>query len=244
MNTVRLIALVNRKFTYREHGDEKYSIGTVRYNRPGNTNKYDIIPVIVRGNNAAEVSNIDPGCLIAIKNAYLQTRTVEESGKTLYITEVVAYGAAFLIDPPAADGEYDSLMDNSICLTGRWTKDLLLKYTPSSIAVCTGSLAVDRYKSSEKQTDFFPIVLFDKQAESTSKHTSKGYLVGLEGRIQVRNYQKDGVNRIITEIATNKIDFLSKPFNGKNNNGGASNYNNSNNTPFNEVPFNEDDLPF
>jgi single-strand DNA-binding protein len=107
-------------------------------------------------------------------------------------------------------------MINRVVLVGRLTKDPELRYTNSNIAVATFTMAVDRgFKNAagEKETDFIPIVVWKKSAESVAKYLHKGSLVGLDGRIQTRNYEaSDGTRRYITEVVADNVRFLdSKP---------------------------------
>jgi len=107
---------------------------------------------------------------------------------------------------------------NKVVLIGRLTKDAELKYTPGTgAAVTTFTIAVDRRfsKDKEKETDFVPVVVWGKQAESTATYTKKGKLIGIVGRIQTRNYDaKDGTKRYVTEVVAEEVQFLewaSKP---------------------------------
>jgi single-strand DNA-binding protein len=107
-------------------------------------------------------------------------------------------------------------MINRVVLVGRLTKDPELRYTNSNIAVATFTLAVDRgFKNAagEKETDFIPIVTWKKSAENVGKYLHKGSLVGVDGRIQTRNYEaSDGTRRYITEVIADNVRFLdSKP---------------------------------
>jgi single-strand DNA-binding protein len=107
-------------------------------------------------------------------------------------------------------------MINRVVLVGRLTKDPELRYTNSNIAVGTFTVAVDRgftNAAGEKETDFLPIVVWRKQAENVGKYLKKGSLVGIDGRIQTRNYEAaDGTRRYITEIVADMVKFLdSKP---------------------------------
>jgi single-strand DNA-binding protein len=101
---------------------------------------------------------------------------------------------------------------NKVVLIGRLTKDPELKFTPGTgTAVATFTLAVDRRfsKEKEKEADFIPIVVWGKQAESTANYMSKGKLMGVSGRIQVRNYDaKDGTKRYVTEVVADEVQFL------------------------------------
>lgn len=97
---------------------------------------------------------------------------------------------------------------NLVCLVGRLCADPELRYTPSGTAVANFTLAVDRpFKKGE--TDFLNCAVWQKQAENCAQYLKKGSQIALEGRIQTRKYQdKDGHNRIATEIVANSVQFL------------------------------------
>jgi len=102
---------------------------------------------------------------------------------------------------------------NRVILIGRLTKDPELRYSPSGVAVTNFTLAVDRkFKNAqgEKETDFIPCVSFKQLAELIAEYQSKGKLVSVEGRIQVRTYDdKEGQKRWVTEIMVEDCHFLS-----------------------------------
>ena len=89
-------------------------------------------------------------------------------------------------------------MINNVVLTGRLTKDIELRRTTSG-KVCTGfTLAVNRNK---QETDFINCVAWDKVAELLERYTHKGSQIGVEGRIQTRNYDdRNGKKVYITEV--------------------------------------------
>lgn len=97
---------------------------------------------------------------------------------------------------------------NKVVLTGRVTKDIELRYTPSqNTPVASFSLAVDRMKKDE--TDFFNCTAWNKLAEIISQYVSKGNKILVEGILQNRKYtDQQGNNRIITEIVASNIEFL------------------------------------
>mgnify|MGYP000927919059 CR=1 FL=1 len=102
---------------------------------------------------------------------------------------------------------------NKVVLIGRLTKDPNLRFTPGKdTAVCTFTLAVDRKRASkdgQREADFVPIVVWGKQAESTTNYMSKGRLIGISGRIQTRSYEaKDGTKRYVTEVIADEVQFL------------------------------------
>ena len=112
-------------------------------------------------------------------------------------------------------------MLNKAILMGRLTRDPELRYTDANIPVVSFTLAVDRgyaKQGEERQTDFIPITAWRGTAEFVSRNFTKGQLVAVTGRIQVRNYQdKDGNNRTATNVVADEV-FFAEP---KRNNGGA-----------------------
>ena len=99
---------------------------------------------------------------------------------------------------------------NNVVLIGRLTKDPELRYIPESQnAVATFTIAVDRPYSKDKQADFIRITVFGKQAENCEKHTAKGKLVGIQGRIQTGNYQnKEGSTVYTTDVIADRVEFI------------------------------------
>ncbi len=101
---------------------------------------------------------------------------------------------------------------NKTILIGRLTKDPEVRYTTNGKAVCTFTLAVDRpfaNKIGEHETDYVPIVLWEKPAELAGNSCAKGHRLLVEGRIQVRTYDdKDGQRHWVTEIVGDRIEFL------------------------------------
>lgn len=107
---------------------------------------------------------------------------------------------------------------NKAILVGNITRDPELKALPSGIKVCSFSLATNRVwkdKNGAKQesADFHNIVVFGNQAESTAQYMKKGSQVMIEGRIQTRSWEKDGVKRYTTEIVADRVQFGNKPAN-------------------------------
>ena len=97
-------------------------------------------------------------------------------------------------------------MINSVVLTGRLTKDIELRRTTSGKTCTIFTLAVNRNK---QETDFINCVAWDKVAELLERYTHKGSQIGVEGRIQTRNYDdKNGKKVYITEVLVNSISFL------------------------------------
>jgi single-strand DNA-binding protein len=157
-------------------------------------------------------------------------------------------------------------MINRTVLTGRLTRDPELKTTQSGLSVATFTLAVDRpYTNSqgERGADFISCVIWRKAAENFCNFTSKGSLVGIDGRIQTRTYDdKNGQKVYVTEVVVDNFSLLESKKDRQNNanmgnNGGYSNSGNNNSTSNNSnapqdpfsgsgdtIDISDDDLPF
>ncbi|MCD7894463.1 MAG: single-stranded DNA-binding protein [Erysipelotrichaceae bacterium] len=102
-------------------------------------------------------------------------------------------------------------MINNVVLVGRITRDPELRSTASGSSVTSFTVACDRgYNSADGQTaDFISCVAWNKTAENIAKYCGKGSLVGVEGRIQTRNYENNQGQRVyVTEVYCNRVQFL------------------------------------
>lgn len=106
-------------------------------------------------------------------------------------------------------------MLNNCVLIGRLVRDPEARFTPNNLAVTKFTLAVDRSfknKQGERETDFIDIVTFGKLAETVANHLSKGRLVAVAGRLQIRSYDdRNGVRRKAAEIVADNVRFLDWP---------------------------------
>lgn len=103
-------------------------------------------------------------------------------------------------------------MINNVTLTGRLTRAVDLRYTSNGTAYASFTLAVDRAfknQNGEKETDFINCVMWRKPAENLANYTKKGSLIGVEGRIQTRNYENEQGQRVyVTEVLAERFTFL------------------------------------
>ena len=102
---------------------------------------------------------------------------------------------------------------NRICITGRLVRDPELRTTQSGKSVCNFSVAVKRrIKAAEGQPDcdFFRVVAWEKAANFVQTYLTKGRLVEVEGRMQVRKYEKDGTQREAYEIFADSVSPLDR----------------------------------
>ena len=96
-------------------------------------------------------------------------------------------------------------MINNVTLVGRLTRDVELKTTQSGTIIANYTVAVNRNK---EETDFINCVSFNKTAEVLNNYTSKGALVGVSGKIQVDQYEKDGQKRTAVKVNAFQVQLL------------------------------------
>ena len=101
---------------------------------------------------------------------------------------------------------------NRVVLVGRITKDPVLKRTTNDVPVVQFVIAVNRQfasQNSERQADFINCVVWKQQAENFAKYMRKGSLIGVDGRIQTRQYKDaNQETRYATEVVCDQIQFL------------------------------------
>ena len=138
---------------------------------------------------------------------------------------------------------------NKVILTGRLTKDVELRATPSGANVASFTVAVDGFGRDQNnnpvnQASFINCVAWNTQAKFISTYCKKGSLVALEGRLQTRSYdRKDGTKAYVTEVVTERVENLSPKDNtapANEPNGYAINDEEDNQT----LTYSDDDLPF
>ena len=103
-------------------------------------------------------------------------------------------------------------MLNHITIMGRLTRDPELRRTGTGIAVARFSVAVDRDFSGrdggEKETDFIDCVAWRQTGEFVSKYFTKGPMIVVSGRLQIRSWtDKDGNKRRTAEVVADNVYF-------------------------------------
>lgn len=103
-------------------------------------------------------------------------------------------------------------MLNHIIIMGRMVRDPELRTTQGGTNVCSFTLACDRdFKSKdggEKETDFIDCVAWRSTAEFVSKYFTKGRMMAVEGRLQLRDWvDKEKNKRRSAEIQVSSAYF-------------------------------------
>lgn len=102
-------------------------------------------------------------------------------------------------------------MINRVVLVGRLTREPELRKTQSGTSVVSYTIACNRRVQTPGQpdADFISCVAWNKTADLMAQYLHKGSLIGVEGRIQTRNYDNQQGQRVyVTEVVTESVQFL------------------------------------
>lgn len=136
-------------------------------------------------------------------------------------------------------------MLNKVVLMGRLVRDPELRNTPAGVSVASFTVAVERSyvaQGEERQADFINIVAWRNTADFVAKYFTKGQLIALSGRLQVRSWDdlKTGQKRYATDVVADEVFFAGKKENGTN----SAAVSESPVQGFTEADMNDADLPF
>ena len=127
---------------------------------------------------------------------------------------------------------------NKVILVGNLGRDPEVRYMPNGEAVCNFSIATtenwkDKSGVKQEKTEWHNIVMYRRLAEIAGEYLKKGRPVYIEGRLQTRKWEKDGVTRYSTEIIGDQMQMLGS----RSDNAGAA-YDGGQNEPedFNQAP--------
>lgn len=99
----------------------------------------------------------------------------------------------------------------SVIITGRITKDLVLKNS-GEYKLCDFTLATNRpvNRDGERVADFINCIVWNKQAENLVKYQKKGNMIAVFGEIRTDTYEIEGKKKYKTYVLVNNIEFLEK----------------------------------
>ncbi|VSX03025.1 single-strand binding protein family [Streptococcus pneumoniae] len=138
-------------------------------------------------------------------------------------------------------------MINNVTLVGRLVAPPDLRKTPNNVSSLQGTLAVNRNfknENGEREADFINFQAWRGTADIIAQYCSKGSLIGIIGRLQVRSYEKDGQRRYVTKVIAESVALLESR---NSQHGQGNSFQNGNSSPFTDPnPFDlpNDGLPF
>jgi single-strand DNA-binding protein len=134
---------------------------------------------------------------------------------------------------------------NKVILVGNLGRDAEVKVTASGQSVASFSIATTETwtKDGEKKekTEWHRIVLWGRQADTLQPYLTKGKQIYVEGRLETRNWEKDGQKHYTTEVKADRIVLLGGGRGGERGDRGDSGFAD----PLaNAAPITDDDIPF
>ncbi|MPQ44326.1 single-stranded DNA-binding protein [Clostridium tarantellae] len=101
---------------------------------------------------------------------------------------------------------------NKVNLIGRVTKNIELSTYGEEGKYAKFFIAINEYNKNKKEklTDFIQIVAWGNNAVFLSKYVNKGDLIGIEGKLKTKTYNRDGMKKYSTEIHINHCDLIKK----------------------------------
>ena len=146
---------------------------------------------------------------------------------------------------------------NKVQLYGNLTRDPEAKALPGGQQVVNFSIATNRtFKDKEgarqEQTEYHNVVAFGRTAEVITQYMKKGRPIFVEGRIQTRSWDKDGVKQYRTEVIVESFQFGASASEGgartsapaEQNGAGAPTSNGSEDIQYPDEEINPEDIPF
>ena len=134
---------------------------------------------------------------------------------------------------------------NKVILVGNLGRDAEVKVTPSGQSVASFSIATTETwtKDGEKKekTEWHRIVLWGRQADTLQPYLTKGKQIYVEGRLETRQWEKDGQKHYTTEIKADRIVLLGGGRGGDRMERGESSYADP---MASAAPITDDDIPF
>jgi len=156
---------------------------------------------------------------------------------------------------------------NKVILVGNVGQDPETRYMPNGNAVTNISIATsETWKDKntgeqQERTEWHRVTFYQRLAEIVAEYVKKGSKLYVEGRLQTRSWEQDGVKKYATDIIANEMQMLdSRGGMGANTGGNAGdnsggNYSSAqaappprNETPTQQAPADmdsfDDDIPF
>ena len=105
-------------------------------------------------------------------------------------------------------------MYQRIVIAGNLGQDPEMRYTPQGRPVTTMSVATNRRWTNaegeqQRETTWFRVVVWGKQAEACNQYLEKGSAVLVEGRMQNRSWEdQQGQTRWTWELVASWVQFL------------------------------------
>ena len=113
---------------------------------------------------------------------------------------------------------------NKVILVGSLGQDPETRFMTNGNPVCNISIATnEKWKDKNsgemvEKTEWHKVVFFGKLAEIVEKYLKKGSQVYIEGKLETKKWEKDGVTHYTTSIKAHEMQMLGGKGSGESNN--------------------------
>jgi single-strand DNA-binding protein len=102
---------------------------------------------------------------------------------------------------------------NKVIIVGRLGQDPEVKtiqggQTVARLSVATSESWMDKNGQKQERTEWHRVNIWGKPAENAGKYLAKGRQVYVEGKLQTRSWEDNGVKKYATDIVANNIQYL------------------------------------
>ena len=103
---------------------------------------------------------------------------------------------------------------NRVIITGNLTADPELRSLPSGTALCKLRVACNTRRKDNSTNEwvdkpnYFDVTVWGAQGENCARYLSKGRPVAIDGRLEWREYERDGQKRQAIDIIADSVQFL------------------------------------
>lgn len=101
---------------------------------------------------------------------------------------------------------------NSVVVVGHLTRDIELRYSASGFAIGKTAIAINQNKKDAAGNwttigHFFDVTILGKTAENVSKYAKKGSQIGINGHLELQQWEKDGNKYSKVVIVADNVQF-------------------------------------
>jgi len=102
---------------------------------------------------------------------------------------------------------------NRVVMTGNLTRDPELRSLPSGMSVCSLRIACNTRRKGasgewEDKPNYFDVTVWGAQGENCARYLAKGRPVAIDGRLEWREYEREGQKRQAVDIIADSVQFL------------------------------------
>lgn len=200
-NSASVVGILEDEFVF-SHSRKKKNFFKSRIIVERFSGTKDFIPVVIEETILKQVGNYEclKGKSVNVTGEFRSYNTTDSNGKMhLFLNLLIDKLEIF-----NSNLDTDLMLNTDILyLKGTICRSINFRYTPlSKRCIADILLSVER-KNGVK--DYIPCIVWNKDAKYSAKYLNTGNCIEIIGRIQSRNYEKNGADKIAYEVSIKSI---------------------------------------